>query len=251
MTTFGVLVQSNQDLAFCPEFLGRSRPPIKLAFFVPLLTSASLPSLLTSHLIATAFLRDQDLDMAFINYMSLLQAAVFVGITYCIVLVTRRLYFSPISHFPGPKLAIATFWYQFYYDVILGGQYVWKVRDLHKKYGPIVRINPFELHVDDPDFLEDIFTGPGSHKRDKWEWATKGLGVPGATLMTNGHDLHRLRRAALNPFFSKASVRNLQPLIDAKLDFFIERFEEFHKNGEVMVINHAFAALTNGRLKAW
>jgi cytochrome P450 len=189
--------------------------------------------------------------MASLNYLSLLQAAVFVGITYCIVLVTRRLYFSPISHFPGPKLAIATFWYQFYYDVILSGQYVWKVRDLHKKYGPIVRINPYELHVDDPDFLEDIYTGPGSHKRDKWEWATRGLGVPGATLMTNGHDLHRLRRAALNPFFSKTSVRNLQPLIDAKLDFFIERFEEFHKSGEVMVINHAFAALTNGTLKAW
>jgi hypothetical protein len=184
--------------------------------------------------------------------LSLLQAAVaavLIGTTYCIVLVIRRLYFSPISHFPGPKFAIATFWYQFYYDVILGGQYVWKVRDLHKQYGPIVRINPYELHVDDPDFLEDIFVGPGAHKRDKWEWATKGIGVPGATLMTNNHDLHRVRRAALNPFFSKASVRSLQPLIDAKLDFFIERFEEFQKTGEVMTINIAFAALTNGACK--
>ncbi|KAH8764484.1 cytochrome P450 [Hyaloscypha finlandica] len=183
--------------------------------------------------------------MLSIQSSSLLQAAVFVGITYCIVLVIRRVYFSPISHFPGPKLAIATLWYQFYYDVVLGGQYVWRVRDLHKKYGPIVRINPYELHVDDPDFLEDIFVGPGTHKRDKWEWSTKGLGVPGSTLMTNPHDLHRVRRAALNPFFSKMSVRNLQPLMDAKLDFFVERFEEFQKTGEVMTINIAFAALTN------
>lgn len=104
--------------------------------------------------------------------------------------------------------------------------------------------------MDDPDFLEDIFTGPGSHKRDKWEWATRGIAVPGATLVTNGHDLHRVRRAALNPSFSKASVRNLQPLIDAKLDFFVERLEEFHKSGEVMVINYAFAALTSGTLEA-
>jgi len=190
------------------------------------------------------------LNMLSIQSSSLLQAAVFVGITYCIVLVIRRVYFSPISHFPGPKLAIATLWYQFYYDVVLGGQYVWRVRDLHKKYGPIVRINPYELHVDDPDFLEDIFVGPGTHKRDKWEWSTKGLGVPGSTLMTNPHDLHRVRRAALNPFFSKMSVRNLQPLMDAKLDFFVERFEEFQKTGEVMTVNIAFAALTNGTHEA-
>jgi cytochrome P450 len=184
--------------------------------------------------------------MASICSLSILQAAMLIGITYCVVLVIRRLYFNPISHFPGPKLAIATFWYQFYYDVLLGGQYVWKVRDLHEKYGPIIRINPYELHVTEPEFLEDIFTGPGTHKRDKWNWATKGLGVPGATFTTNSHDMHRLRRAALNPFFSKASVRNLQPLIDAKSDFFIERFEEFQKTGEIMAINQAFAALTNG-----
>jgi cytochrome P450 len=64
--------------------------------------------------------------------------------------------------------------------------------------------------------------------------------------MTNSHDLHRLRRSALNPFFSKASVRKLQPTIDSKMDQFIERFEDFRKNGDVIVINHAFAALTNG-----
>ena len=194
--------------------------------------------------------------MLTLQSISLLQAvvsAIFIGTTYAIILGIRRVYFSPISHFPGPKLGIATFWYQFYYDVVLSGQYVWKVRDLHKQYGPIVRINPYELHVDDPDFLEDIFVGPGTHKRDKWEWATKGLGVPGATLMTNGHDLHRVRRAALNPFFSKASVRNLQTLIDAKLDFFLERFEEFQRSGEVMTANIAFAALTNGmcQREAW
>ena len=172
--------------------------------------------------------------------------AILLSLTYGLTLAIRRIYFSPISHFPGPKLAIATFWYQFYYDVILSGQYVWKVRDLHKKYGPIVRINPYELHVDDPEFLEAMFVGPGPHKRDKWAWQANGLGVPGAALMTSPHDLHKVRRAALNPFFSKTAVRNLQGLVDAKLDVFLERFEEFQKSGEEMVVNIAFAALTNG-----
>lgn len=44
-------------------------------------------------------------------------------------------YFGPLAQFPGPKLAAATLWYEFYYDVILEGQYTFKIKELHKKYG--------------------------------------------------------------------------------------------------------------------
>jgi hypothetical protein len=44
-------------------------------------------------------------------------------------------YFGPLSKFPGPKLAAATLWYEFYYDVIRQGNYTFKIKDLHNKYG--------------------------------------------------------------------------------------------------------------------
>jgi hypothetical protein len=47
---------------------------------------------------------------------------------------TRRVYsvyFGPLSKFLGPKLAAATLWYEFYYDVILKGQYTFKIKELH------------------------------------------------------------------------------------------------------------------------
>lgn len=46
-----------------------------------------------------------------------------------------RLYLSPIGRFPGPKLAALTQWYELYYDLIKGGKYVWKIGELHEKYG--------------------------------------------------------------------------------------------------------------------
>ena len=46
-----------------------------------------------------------------------------------------RLFLSPIAHIPGPKLAAVTFWYEFFYEVIRPGQFVFKIKELHKQYG--------------------------------------------------------------------------------------------------------------------
>jgi cytochrome P450 len=59
-----------------------------------------------------------------------------------------------------------------------------------------------------------------------------------------------MRRAALNPFFSIASVRRLQPMIEERIDALLGRFEEFKAEGEVMTVSLAYAALTNGEV-AW
>jgi hypothetical protein len=86
------------------------------------------------------------------------------------------------------------------------------IHTLHK--GPIIRISPYELHVESPDFYNELYVGPGSNnKRNKYQWFTKLFVTPDGAFGTVDHDMHRMRRAAMNPFFSKASVRRLQPLI--------------------------------------
>ena len=45
-------------------------------------------------------------------------------IAYYIYIAIYRLLLSPISKFPGPRLAALTWWYEFYYDVIKVRKYL-------------------------------------------------------------------------------------------------------------------------------
>lgn len=56
-------------------------------------------------------------------------------ILYKIYLVVWRLYFSPLSKFPGPTLAAATGWYEFYFDYWKNGKYIFEIERLHKIHG--------------------------------------------------------------------------------------------------------------------
>ena len=54
--------------------------------------------------------------------------------------VVYRLHLSPISRFPGPKLAALTFWYEFWFDVVKKGRYTWEIQKMHARYGMITRL---------------------------------------------------------------------------------------------------------------
>jgi hypothetical protein len=49
-----------------------------------------------------------------------------------------------------------------------------KIGEMHKKYGPIIRINPWELHISDPKFYDTLYSA--NQKRDKWGFYTVVFG---------------------------------------------------------------------------
>ena len=54
---------------------------------------------------------------------------------YGLGIAIQRLYLSPIAKFPGPKLAALTRKYETYYEAYQNYEYLWKIKELHKKYG--------------------------------------------------------------------------------------------------------------------
>lgn len=145
--------------------------------------------------------------------------AVTLWIVYTISLVIYRLYFHPLAHFPGRKLAAATLWYEFYYDVVKPGCYYREVSKMHEEFGPVVRISPNELHLNHHSLWEPIYTA----KNDKYAFGINGIGLPDATVGTVPHELWRKRRAALSPFFSRRSVEKFGHVVYDNLAFMIER----------------------------
>ena len=67
-----------------------------------------------------------------------IQTAVYLTIAYGVchmaVQMAYRLLVDPLAKFPGPKLAGATYLYEFYYSFICG-RYASKIRELHKTHG--------------------------------------------------------------------------------------------------------------------
>jgi cytochrome P450 len=165
-------------------------------------------------------------------------------VVYFVVQSIYRLYFHPLSKIPGPKLAAISHLYEFYYDVIKGGMFLFRIEKIHEQYGPIVRINPREIHIKDPSFYDEIYAS-GGRKRDKDAQFLKAYSVPGSMVATVDHDHHRYRRNILSGFFSKRSVNELSPVVEEKVLKLMQRFATAHREESIMRLDDAFSALAS------
>ncbi|KAF2203658.1 cytochrome P450 [Delitschia confertaspora ATCC 74209] len=186
--------------------------------------------------------------MEALSNMSITTVAIGLLVLYyicnSIYLVIWRLWFSPLAKFPGPKLAAATFWYEFYYDYWKNGKYIFEIERQHKKYGPIVRINPDELSISDPDFYNEIYVTESKRRTSHYDVFCKGIDFDGSHLLTVDHNLHRKRRKPLEPFFSRMGIQRLQPML-AEVALKLEnRFKALAGTNQVIRLDHAFAAFS-------
>ncbi|KAF9733997.1 hypothetical protein PMIN06_005172 [Paraphaeosphaeria minitans] len=167
---------------------------------------------------------------------------------YILCIVVYRLYFSPLSIFPGPKLAGATSWYSKYFDLVAkrhGGQFPMEIKRMHEEYGPIVRIAPDELHIDDPEYWLEVYCNNSAARPiDKQEKLQHRFGLPDAIFSTPQAELHRSRRQAMAGFFSRQRLRETQGRVNQLLERVSQRVsKEYSGSNRVLDVGEMFSAL--------
>lgn len=219
-----------------------------------------------------------------LSYLSLTAILVSLGAAHFVYLVIWRLYYSPISKFPGSRLAAATGWYEFYYDFYHSGKYIFEIERMHNVYGelsfigidfstrlgrltpptgPIIRVNPEELSIRDSSFYNELYVSGSKRRSEHYDAFASGIDFEGmltelhpvidrvkltyigSHILTRDHKLHHQRRKPLDPFFSRSGVQCLQAMLGSVVLKMEIRLREFERTHKVVRLDHVFSAFSS------
>ncbi|KAI9654954.1 MAG: hypothetical protein M1821_005707 [Bathelium mastoideum] len=142
-------------------------------------------------------------------------------------------YFTGISHIPGPFIAsISNFWkIKAAWQESMPQQNI----GLHKKYGPLVRIGPNMISVDDPASMNVIYGFKPIYEKTAFYPIVEALykGKLLANLFTTRNEKYHahLKRASVNAY-SMTTLAELEPHVQEVIQLFLRRIDEVTDGGK-------------------
>ncbi|KAI0143467.1 cytochrome P450 [Xylariaceae sp. FL1272] len=163
------------------------------------------------------------------------------GLIAALIVVVYRLTLHPLAGFPGPLLAASTGLYEAYYECVKdgGGRYWVEINRMHQQYGPIVRINPREVHIADSDW-NAVYKYSSKSSKPPWFYY-RFFGKFPSTNIASSHALHQLRRQPLQAYFSSTNIQRYTPKISGLVDKLCGRLRD--ADGGVVNLSDAFRCL--------
>ncbi|KAF2139253.1 uncharacterized protein K452DRAFT_254487 [Aplosporella prunicola CBS 121167] len=157
---------------------------------------------------------------------------IFAGVGYVVLRVLYQIvyyrFLHPLAKFPGPFWASVTRLWVAYHNLKEDECQV--ELELHKKYGPVVRITPTLLLVSDSKKLPEIY----NRQADKSQhYITGSFGNVESLFNMQNHKVHaHFRKIAAAPY-SFSNIKKMEPLIDARMRDWVNRIDGlFAKTGE-------------------
>jgi hypothetical protein len=151
---------------------------------------------------------------------------------------TYQWYFHPLAKFPGPFWAkISPLWRA--YHLVVGDTPTLLV-DLHNKYGPVIRIAPNELDVNDADVIGLYKQGRTALKSEFYDGFTA---IKPNLFGTRDEDPHALRRRQMAHSFSAASMARMDEIFDRNVTNIRTKLDKYAKSGEIFDLATIFAFL--------
>ncbi|KIK54994.1 hypothetical protein GYMLUDRAFT_249015 [Collybiopsis luxurians FD-317 M1] len=156
-----------------------------------------------------------------------------------------RLFFHPLHKFPGPVLAAITDWYEVYYNLVLGGEFVAEIERLHKLHGPVIRVGPNTLHFNDRRAYHDIYSNGTTLIKEPQFYRAIMPHAPESSFSFSDPQQSKNRRSLLAPSFSRQAVMKLEYTIQNKIDQLVTLLEEHYNSAESGVkLSIAYRCLT-------
>lgn len=159
-----------------------------------------------------------------------------IGIVILIVgRVFYNIYFHPLRHYPGPKIWTAS--RLRWAHAMQSGTYHLQLRDLHAKYGPVVRIAPDELSYTEPDAWKDIYENRNIPKNRIW--AGQEEEHHPISIVSTDETTHLRNRRALAGAFTGHAITEHMTIIEDLILLMMRRFSDATKDGQTAVLDLA------------
>jgi hypothetical protein len=91
----------------------------------------------------------------------------------------------------------------------LSGNRATTVHELHKRYGPVIRLGPQELSFASPQALKEIYAANSPFVKGP---SYDSMGFQ-STFTTRNRDNYRVMKKRILPSFNAASVKELEPVV--------------------------------------
>ncbi|QIW97678.1 hypothetical protein AMS68_003196 [Peltaster fructicola] len=154
----------------------------------------------------------------------------------------KQIYSHPLTKYPGPKLGFLTTYRKAWIELVLKKSWHLELQDLHKKYGPIVRVGPNELHFEQPQAYHDIYNN--SNRWDKEESLYGSFGEDRSSFGFLTYKESKARKDVLNKSFSTSAMSSVTPMVQEKIDSLCDVFTRLSRSKEPVDLNWAFRCMT-------
>ncbi|PVH72201.1 cytochrome P450 oxidoreductase [Cadophora sp. DSE1049] len=167
---------------------------------------------------------------------SLLKVAAALFEIYLITLAVYNRYFHPLKDFPGPFWAsITSLWY---YRAIITSDYKSYQLEIHRKYGPMVRLAPDHIQIADPAAIEPIYGPKGNFLKSKfYDPFNPHITDRPDNFIIRDDKVHSGRRRSVAHIYTQAAVLQYEPYVERVIALYEQRMVQYANSGEIFDIS--------------
>ncbi|PKY05677.1 cytochrome P450 [Aspergillus campestris IBT 28561] len=169
--------------------------------------------------------------------MVYLTFGVIVVVSWFVGTCVYNVFFHPLKAIPGPFMAKISRWWIF--DLEMRGNPHVEILELHRKYGPMLRISPNEISLNDPEASSIVYGQTSKFEKSQYFYHQ----APNLFTIRDRQQ-HAKDKSLISHAFSRTNIIQHQGSIFDKGHYLMNRFIQSAKDGQIIPLFPAFRCMT-------